>query len=167
MVDRTTGQSEQVVQTRPANLSEQEAVQQAELVRYVTNRETYDPTDNRERIPAVERASVGQARESLVQLWSARNGDQYPPTRYGRDTLITVKIASISILNDTTAQVRFTRRRENPNEQPIERDFVATVGFRFEPRTESRLEAVWRNPLGFEVTSYRVDAETLRPREAN
>ena len=45
--------------------------------------------------------------------------------------------------------------------QPVVRAFVATVGFAFHPRTERTLEAVWKNPLGFTVTSYRIDAETL------
>jgi type IV secretory pathway component VirB8 len=30
---------------------------------------------------------------------------------------------------------------------------------------ERNLERVWENPLGFTVTNYRVDAETLRARE--
>ena len=42
---------------------------------------------------------------------------------------------------------------------------MATIGFAFRPRVERTLEQVWANPLGFTVTRYRVDAETLRPRE--
>lgn len=166
MVDRSTGQSEQIVQTRPANLSEQEAVRQAELVRYVTARETYDVSDNRTRIPRVLASSDDQAASSLRALWN-RSAENYPPDLYGLEVLITVKISSISLLNENTAQVRFTRRAEEPGARPIERDFVATVGFTFEPRVERQLEEVWRNPLGFRVTSYRIDAETLRPRETN
>lgn len=164
MVDRTTGASEQVVQTRPADLSEQEAVRQAELVRYVTDRETYDAGDNAERIPQVLASSDAQAAASLRSLWNA-GAEDYPPGLYGRDVLITVKIVSIALLDENTAQVRFTRRLEKPGTPPIERDFVATVGFAFQPKVERRLEEVWRNPLGFRVTNYRVDAETLRPRE--
>ena len=59
------------------------------------------------------------------------------------------------------------RRCVSPARRPVERDFVATVGFAFEPRVERNLETVWRNPLGFAVTSYRVDAETLAPRRAS
>ena len=61
MVDRSTGESEQIVSTRPGSLSDQEAVQEAEIVRYVTDRETYDVADNAERIPMVANTSVGQA----------------------------------------------------------------------------------------------------------
>ena len=166
MVDRTTGESEQVVSTRPTSLSDQEAVLEAELVRYVTNRETYDPSDNSERIPLVNAMSVGQAQESLRAVWNS-GSENYPPERYGRDVRITVRIRSISVLGDNTAQVRFVRRLERPGQNPVQRDFVATVGFEFRPRTERNLDQVWSNPLGFTVTSYRVDAETLSPRETN
>lgn len=166
MVDRATGQSEHVVQVRPANLTEEEAVRQAELVRYVSDRETYDPTDNAQRIPLVLERSVDQAATSLRALWNASH-EAYPPNTYGRDVRITVIITSISLLDNNTAQVRFARRREAPGTHPIVRDFVATVGFAFAPRVERRLEDVWRNPLGFRVTSYRVDAETLHSREVD
>jgi len=160
MVDRQTGESELVVSTRPADLAETDAVRQAELVRYVTERETYDVADNRERIPQVLATSQGQAAASLRALWT-KESDQYPPALYGEDSLIRVKVRSVAILNDTTAQVRFTRTLEQPGLQPVVRAFVATVGFAFQPRVERTLEAVWQNPLGFTVTSYRIDAETL------
>jgi type IV secretion system protein VirB8 len=160
MVDRQTGESELVVSTRPAGLSESEAVREAELVRYVTERETYDVADNRERILRVLATSQDQAAASLRALWT-READQYPPALYGEDSLIRVKIRSVARLNDTTAQVRFTRTLEQPGLQPVVRAFVATVGFVFQPRVERTLEAVWANPLGFTVTSYRIDAETL------
>jgi len=38
MVDRTTGEAERLAAVQPLSLSEQEAVIQAELVRYVTDR---------------------------------------------------------------------------------------------------------------------------------
>lgn len=72
-----------------------------------------------------------------------------------------MKVRSVAILNDATAQVRFTRTLEQPGLQPVVRAFVATVGFAFRPRVERTLEAVWQNPLGFTVTRYRIDAETL------
>ncbi len=162
MVDRQTGMAEQITATRPANLAERDAVREAELVRYVTDRETFDPTDNRIRIPIVLQTSDGQAAESLRSLWNASNAE-YPPDRYGRNVLITVVIRNINALDDNTAQVRFTRRLEQPGQPNIERSFVATVGYEFRPRVERRLEDVWRNPLGFTVTNYRIAAETLSP----
>lgn len=166
MVDKTTGEAEKIVQVRPVDLSEQEAVRQAELVSYVTDRETYDVADNETRIPDVLSRSQGQARSSLISLWT-RGTAAYPPTRYSSRSRLKVTIVSITLLTETTAQVRFRKTLETQGEKPVERDFVATVGFAFQPRVERNLEAVWKNPLGFVVTNYRIDAETLSPRGAN
>jgi type IV secretion system protein VirB8 len=164
MVDKTTGEAEKIVQVRPAQLDEQDAVLQAELVSYVTDRETYDVADNETRIPYVVSKSEGQAVDSMTALWS-KTADQYPPKLYGKDVRVTVKVKSISLTPDKTktgtlAQVRFTKFRESAGEKPASRSFVATVGYEFRPLVERSLETVWKNPLGFVVKSYRVDAET-------
>ena len=163
MVDRTTGEAEQVVSVRPTSLTDREAVLEAELVRYVTNRETYDPNDNPERIPLVDAMSKDQAQASLRAIWNS-GSDDYPPQLYGSDTTITTRVRSVSVLDEDTAQVRFVRRLEKAGIEPVERDFVAVIGFDFDPRVERSLDQVWRNPLGFTVTGYRIDAETLDPR---
>lgn len=163
MVDRTTGDAEKIVQVRPVSLGEQEAVRQAELVSYVTDRETYDVADNQSRIPDVLTRSKNQARSSLVGLWT-KGADNYPPDIYSNRSRLLVRIVSITLLDTETAQVRFRKILETEGERSVERDFVATVGFEFQPRVERNLEDVWKNPLGFIVTSYRVDAETLNER---
>ncbi|WP_053999685.1 virB8 family protein [Ahrensia marina] len=164
MVDKTTGAAEKVVQVRPVSLAEQEAVRQAELVSYVTDRETYDIADNETRIPDVLTRSEEQARSSLVALWT-RGNENYPPNIYTTRSRLSVEIISITLLTEGTAQVRFRKSLETEGEQPIVRDFVATVGFAFQPKVERNLQAVWKNPFGFIVTNYRVDAETLSPRK--
>ncbi len=166
MVDKTTGEAEKIVQVQPLNLSEREAVRQAELVAYVSDRETYDAFDNETRIPDVLTRSRDQARNSLVALWT-RGSESYPPTIYAARSRVRVTIVSITLLTGKTAQVRFRKTLETEGEKPVERDFVATVGFAFNPRVERNLEAVWSNPLGFLVTNYRVDAETLTNRKSS
>ena len=166
LVDKTTGESEKIVQVQPLKLSEQEAIRQAELISYVSDRETYDAFDNETRIPEVLARSREQARRSLISLWT-RGTDDYPPAVYADRSRVMVKIVSITLLTGKTAQVRFRKTLETEGEKSIERDFVATVGFAFNPRIERNLEAVWTNPLGFVVTNYRVDAETLTNRNSS
>jgi type IV secretion system protein VirB8 len=166
MVDRTTGAAEKIVQVRPVSLAEQEAVRQAELVSYVTDRETYDISDNETRIPEVLTRSHDQARSSLVALWT-RGNENYPPDIYTTRSRLLVEIVSITLLTEKTAQVRFRKTLETEGEKPVERDFVATVGFEFKPKIERNLQSVWKNPLGFIVTNYRIDAETLSSRGAD
>lgn len=166
MVDRTTGEAEKIVQVRPVSLVEQEAVRQAELVSYVIDRETYHISDNQTRIPDVLGRSQEQARSSLVSLWTKGN-ENYPPDIYTTRSRLIVKVISITLLTEQTAQVRFRKKLETEGENPVERDFVATVGFEFQPKVERNLESVWKNPLGFVVTNYRIDAETLSNRGAS
>ncbi len=165
MVDKTTGEAEKIVQVRPASLEQQDVVRQAELVSYVVDRETYDPADNPTRITDVMTRSLEMAADTLAQLWNA-TASQYPPTVYGSDVRIRVVVKSISIdpgkRADGTdlARVRITKIREEKGRPAVERSFLVTLNYRFMPRDNAKLLDVWKNPLGFMVTAYRVDAET-------
>ncbi|WP_117195901.1 virB8 family protein [Rhizobium terrae] len=164
MVDKTTGQAEKIVQVRPATLDQQDAVRQAELVSYVVDRETYDPADNPVRIPDVLARSVDSAATTLTQLWSS-GSTQYPPLVYGADVRIRVVVKSISFNPSVgnasdVARLRITKIREEKGQPAAERGFIVTVAYSFRPKENATLAAVWANPLGFTVLSYRIDAET-------
>jgi len=167
MVDKTTGEAEKLVQIRPISLDQQDAVQQAELVSYVVDRETYDPADNPQRIPGVLARSSGDAADTLTQLWSS-SSPQYPPTVYGADVRIRVVVKSISISPSTQhnapelARIRITKFREEKGRDTADRTFTVTIGYLFKPKDNAKLEDVWQNPLGFDAISYRIDAETLQ-----
>lgn len=164
MVDKTTGEAEKLVQVRPASLDQQDAVLQAELVSYVTDRETYDPADNAVRIPDVMTRSQEDAAATLAQIWNS-GSSQYPPTVYGNGVRVRVVVKSISISPATKrgafdlARVRITKYREEKGKETAARTFVATVGYAFRPKNDAKLEEVWKNPLGFTALSYRIDAE--------
>ncbi|MCJ9670397.1 MULTISPECIES: virB8 family protein [unclassified Neorhizobium] len=166
MVDKTTGQAEKIVQVRPATLDQQDAVRQAELVSYVVDRETYDPADNPIRIPDVLTRSTDTAASTLTQLWSS-NSPQYPPSVYGPDVRVRVVVKSISFNPSVrnapdVARLRITKIREEKGQAAAERSFIVTVAYAFRPKENATLAAVWSNPLGFMVLSYRIDAETAK-----
>ncbi|RNJ41459.1 conjugal transfer protein [Mesorhizobium erdmanii] len=164
MVDKTTGEAEKIVEVQPASLQEQEAVLQAELVSYVVDRETFDPADNSTRIPDVMARSSDSAAQTLAQTWRSES-EQYPPTLYGKDVRVRVVVKSVSLTPrgrnpSDVARVRITKYREEKGRDAVERSFLATIGYQFKPRQKATLEAVWKNPLGFNVLFYRIDAET-------
>lgn len=165
MVDKTTGEAEKIVAVRPATLQQQDAVLQAELVSYVTDRETFDPSDNRARIPDVMARSSDNAADTLAQLWRS-DSPQYPPTVYGGDVRVRIVVKSISLSPGSrgaapdVARVRLTKFREEKGRDVVQRSFVSTIGYQFKPKDNATLAAVWKNPLGFNVVSYRIDAET-------
>ena len=161
VVDKETGEMDRVSQVASLTLDESDAIIQANLVAYVDDRETYDLTDGEQRINSVLDRSDSDAARTLRDLWSSTNED-YPITVYGREARIDVVIRSVNQIEPGVAQVRFTRtlRRERDT-RTVTRPYVATLAYEFRPETRQRLQDVWANPLGFVVTSYRVDAETL------
>ena len=161
IVDKTSGQLDRVAAVQNMTLDENDAIIQAHLVSYVDQRETYDLADSEHRINAVLDRSDGDAARTLRDLWDSTHED-YPITVYGPDAKIDVVIRSVNQLGDGVAQVRFTKTLRLPRDKRrVTRGYVATIAFEFRPETKQRLQEVWGNPLGFVVTSYRTDAETL------
>ena len=72
---------------------------------------------------------------------------------------------SISEVGENTATVRFTKTFSQTGEDDRVGKFYATVTYAFQPSTESAVELVWENPLGFVVTDYRITAESLEEQE--
>ncbi|GFE67270.1 virB8 family protein [Litoreibacter roseus] len=161
VVDKETGEMDRVVAVEALSVDESDAIIQANLVAYVDDRETYDLTDSEERINSVLQRSDRDAARSLRDLWSSTNPD-YPVAIYGRNAKIEVVIRSVNQIEPGVAQARFTKSLRTPRDtRVITRPYVATIAYEFRPETRQRLQEVWANPLGFVVTSYRVDAETL------
>ena len=161
VVDKTSGQLDRVAAVQNMTLDESDAIIQANLVSYVDQRETYDLADSEDRINAVLSRSEGDAARTLRDLWNSAN-DNYPIDVYGRDAKIDVVIRSVNQLAGDVAQVRFTKTLRMPRDnRTVTRGYVATIAYAFKPETKQLLQDVWANPLGFVVTSYRVDAETL------
>ena len=78
MVDRETGESELVVSTRPADLAETDAVRQAELVRYVSERGPTTPPTTASASPRSSPPRKGGRRPR-----SARSGPGSRPVPAG------------------------------------------------------------------------------------
>ncbi|HVH48326.1 MAG TPA: type IV secretion system protein, partial [Sphingomicrobium sp.] len=123
------------------------------------------PADNRSRIPDVMSRSSKNAAETLAETWKS-SSLQYPPNVYGNEVRVRVTVKSISLTpslrrgGTNLARVRLTKFREEKGKQTAQRTFVATIGYEFSPKEDATLETVWKNPLGFNVLAYRIDAET-------
>lgn len=162
LVDRTTGQVERVDLDQPRSLAANEALQQSLLAQYVTARESYDPIGIRQAYRRVALWSSGAARSSYLAAMS----QDRPGAALGgvkRDIALAANVKSISMLSPGSALVRFDVSRIGyDGKRSDTRPYVATIafGYRGQPmRIEDRLD----NPLGFEVKSYRVDAEAPPP----
>ncbi len=158
-VDKATGYIEvKSGLTRPANLTEQQAVTQANVVRYIRAREGYDPYAIQENFGIAALLSTEEAAGELQALYSAANA-QNPAKVYGRLKRVLVEIKSVTFPNTSTAIVRFSTNERSDTES-IVRHWISVVRFRYTD-TPTRNEWRFENPLGFQVYSYRRDQETV------
>ena len=158
-VDRTTGYIEvKSGLTRPANLTEQQAITQANVVRYIRNREGYDPFAIEEHFGIAALLSAGDAARELQALFSAANPEN-PAKVYGKLKRVLVEIKSVTFPNASTAIVRFSTN-EKSDTDAIVRHWISVVRFRY---TDTPAKNEWRfeNPLVFQVYDYRRDQETV------
>jgi len=158
-VDKSTGYIEvKSGLTRPANLTEQQAITQANIVRYIRSREGYDPYAIEQNFGIAALLSTGNAARELQDLYSAANAKN-PAKVYGKAKRVMTEIASVTFPNSSTGMVRFTTN-EISDTDAISRHWIAVVRYRY---TDTPTTNEWRfeNPLGFQVYDYRKDQETV------
>lgn len=160
-VDKNTGYMEvKTGLTRPANLTEQQAVTQANVVRYIRSREGYDPFAIEENFGIAALLSTGEAARELQEFYSAANPAN-PAKVYGKNKRVLVEIKSVTFSNASTALVRFSTTEKSDTDS-IVRHYISVVRYRY---TDTPATNEWRfeNPLGFQVYNYRRDQETVAP----
>ena len=142
-----------------ANFAPSDAVSKSFLARYVIGRETYDPQDLKENYQTVRLMSDSVESQHVDSQLSLTNATS-PLNRYQHHTVRTVRVKSVSFLNKRTAQVRFAST-ETTQTTKKEDAWVAIVSFRFVNLPETEQDRLV-NPLGFQVTAYRVDQELVQ-----
>ncbi len=159
-VDRQTGAVEAASTVSSGRLSQNEAVIQAQLASYVIARETFDATDLAQKYRQVQVMSARPVAASYVAQMAAGNPES-PLRSLNRGDTVSVRIRSVSLINDNAALVRFTTIRSvlgGGVGQPV--NFVSAISFGFNGRALRQSDR-YDNPLGFQVTRYRRDAEGL------
>lgn len=145
--------------TGQAQVTYSEAVRKYFLGKYLVARETYDPVDLLESYRQVELMNDSHENQAFHQA-IVSNNPASPLVLYGDQIKRYVRIKSISFLNDKTAQLRFTalERRASTPDKPSE--WIATVGFGFAAASSAESDRLV-NPLGFVVSSYRIDRRSF------
>jgi type IV secretion system protein VirB8 len=162
LVDRQTGYVETVRGLKPGPLSQDAALTQAFLVQYVIARETVDAADLEENDRKVMLWSAQTAR-GQYQSEMARANPTSPLLVNTPATIVQTIIKSVSLLTPSTALVRFDTVRKDAGAAAGEtRAYTAVLGFRY-GGAPMRREDRFINPLGFQVLSYRRDADTVAP----
>lgn len=157
-LDNSTGYLEVTKTLAAGTLTQDEAVTQSNLVRYVSGREAYNPAVLKENYDFIALLSESTALEEFKYLWDAANPDN-PSIILGADTAIDIKIKSVSLLNHKTASVRFLREQHSHG-QIRTSHWNALIEFHY-VQSPLKMAERFKNPLGFKVTSYRINPEGL------
>ena len=154
--DPATGMAVPNAAVGAISLDERPAVVQALVYQYVLDRETYNQVDNDVRINRALDRSTGAARSGLVRLWDSGSPD-FLPSQFGDKTIVNTIVTSINIIDEGRVQVRMRKQLISPDGETVG-NFTANVAYNFDPGEQRTLEAVWQNPLAFEVTEYSIFA---------
>lgn len=157
-VDRSSGFVQEKRALVPGALSDNEAVTMSNVVRYIRARETYDPKALKENFDLAQVLSTGKASIDLTSLYTP-GAPNNPIDILGRSANISVSIKAVSFPNKTTALVRFSSFVNKPTEV-VTQNWQALVRFRY-TSTPASNQYRFDNPLGFQVTEYRRDQETI------
>lgn len=158
VVDRSTGEAHIETQLTGQTISQQEAVRKADLASYVIARESFDRALVNQYYGTVQsRSTDAVLKPWLAQFQAGTPGSLY--TRY-RGATRNVQVRGVVLLSDSVGQVHFTATLVRPDIAAVSEDFIATVEFRYSAEGMGFAQRL-RNPLGFVVTAYRVDQESL------
>lgn len=155
--DPQTGLALPNATVQTVTLAERPAVIEAQIYRYILDRETYNQLDNDLRVRRVLSQSASGAEASMRATWTSGQ-EAYPPTRYGAAAEMSVEIASITLIGDNRAQVRLRKRLTGP-QGTQDGSFTATLMFEFRPEQPRAIDDVWQNPFGFTVTQYAIRSD--------
>lgn len=161
VVDRSTGEAHIETQLTGQTISQQEAVRKADLATYVIARESFDRPLVNQYYGAVQ----GRSTEAVLKPWVAQFQPGTPDsiyTRYPSGSTRTIDVRSVVLLGDALGQVHFTATVVKATAVSTE-NYIASVGFEY-VSDKLGFQQRLHNPLGFVVTSYRIDQESL-PKE--
>ena len=155
-VDKNTGWLEVTRGVHQGNLTQNEAVTIANIVRCLVARESFDATDYAERYREVGLCMTGRALESYRRLHEQSNKNS-PAMLYGYDGIIRVEIGSVNLLTDTTALASFRTILEFRGREVVNH-WRAAMTFAYTTKQFTMRDRL-TNPLGFQISSYRRDPD--------
>jgi type IV secretion system protein VirB8 len=159
-VDRTTGAVEVLRGLSTAGpQTYDEAVTKSFLATYVRAREGWLPQAAEANFRQVSIMSTPEEQQRWALAFRPTNPAS-PQVVYGPATDVQVGVRAISFVAPGVANVRFHRTVRRGG-QVEESDWIATAAFAYTKAPMGESDRL-RNPLGFQVSSYRADPEVVR-----
>lgn len=158
-VDNTTGFVDKIEPYNASKSNVDASVARYFISKYITDRESYDWWNVQALYDFVQETSSSTVFSSYNNMMKSEDS---PLKVLNKNFKMNATVNSITLLNPTTAQVRFTKRIVTTGDER-ERAFpqtkwLATVVFDFDKDVKTEKQRM-TNPLGFRVNSYKLDAE--------
>ena len=160
-VDNATGAVERVSLMQEQETSYGEVVDEYWLNQYILNRENYDYNTIQLNYDTTALLSAPPIQQEYYKLFEGAAARDQVLSNKAR---IVVRVRSIQPNGKGQATVRFSTQQLNSNgTKAPQQHQIATIGYAY---VNGPMRASDRriNPLGFQVTSYRADPETLAGR---
>jgi len=146
-------------------LSTSEAINRSNVAHFILARESYDVAMMNLRDWTTTLTMSSPEVAAPYRALHAPNNPSSPYAVYGKDRAIRIKILSITLSGGGTQQatqgatVRFQRSLYNKQTRASQLldSKIANLQFIYKPNLQMDEQARIENPLGFQVTSYRVD----------
>ncbi|WP_428334172.1 virB8 family protein [Novosphingobium sp.] len=158
LVDKQTGFVEALKPLERETIAPDRALTRSFLAQYILAREGFDGASLRNDYRKVALWSSGEARDRYISEMQATNPAS-PLAHLPRGAVIDVEVRGLSSLSNDSSLVRFSTIRTDPGGQPQPpQPWQAVVSWRFSGASMSEADRL-TNPLGFQVTRYRRNAE--------
>lgn len=172
MADAFTGQATVATLrgdfSSPKSITQSEALNRSNVAQYIIGRESFDSAMMALRDwTLINSMSSSNVRAGYAAIHAADNLES-PYKIYGKDRSIRVKILSIQLEQRgqgesarKSATVRFQRviyNKKNGATEPLDSK-IARLEFTYKPNLEMDEKQRYVNPLGFQVTEYKVDTD--------
>ena len=163
-VDNNTGLTDVVSTLKQKSVANDEVLNKYWLAVYVRNRESY----SWETIQtSYDTTMLLSSREEQARFAAIYQNPAAPHKVLGQNFRVAVKIRNIAFVGDT-AQVRFSKNTagtipaQDGNNRQVDKvdNYIATITFDYQNRPTKEQDRLI-NPLGFQVTNYRIDPEAL------
>ena len=159
-VDNATGAVDVMTGLKGVDhLTYDEAVSKYFLGLYVRAREGWLPQAAEPNFRQVSILSTPAEQQRWADAFRPAN-PQSPQVLWGERAESLVDVRAISFVSPSVANVRFHRTLRQA-QQTLESDWIATLAFTYTKAPMAEADRL-RNPLGFQVISYRSDPEVVR-----
>lgn len=161
-VDKNTGWLEVTRGLHQGNLTQNEAITIAQIVRCVVARESFDATDYPTLYHEASLCLAARALDAYRRQHDQSN-EESPAAVYGYEGIVRVEIGSVNLLTETTALVSFRTVVEH-QQRAVVNHWRAALTFGYSDK-EFSMRDRFINPLGFQISSYRRDPDLAPTQE--